>query len=51
MRVSHRPYSRSRLNSMPPVVPSAVPDIVITPFATAIWDGRRLPLPLWPGPS
>jgi hypothetical protein len=33
------------------VVPSAVPDMVITPFATVIWDGRRLPLPLWPGPS
>jgi hypothetical protein len=31
---------------MPPVVPSAVPDIVITPFATVIWDGRRLPFPL-----
>jgi hypothetical protein len=34
---------------MPPVVPSAVPDMVITPFA--IWDGRRLSLPLRPAPS
>src|ERR1700749_3861790 len=34
---------------MPPVVPSAVPLMVMTPPATAIWDGRRRPLLLWPG--